>query len=72
LYFNTEPKIRPIREHRFVEYEVLLNIPERDLRKIVDAPLVKTIIACRKQNINMTPGFDGEYGKPKLSWVQNK
>ena len=23
LYFNTEPKIRPIREHRFEEYEVL-------------------------------------------------
>jgi len=25
LYFNTEPKIRPIREHRFKEYEVILN-----------------------------------------------
>lgn len=24
LYFNTEPKIRPIREHRFKEYEELL------------------------------------------------
>ncbi|MCB0381443.1 MAG: hypothetical protein KDD24_09320 [Flavobacteriales bacterium] len=23
LYFNTEPKIRPIREHRFKEYEEL-------------------------------------------------
>lgn len=27
LYFSTEPKIRPIREHRFKEYEeVLKNI----------------------------------------------
>jgi hypothetical protein len=25
LYFETEPKIRPIREHRFKEYEVVLN-----------------------------------------------
>ena len=25
LYFNTEPKIRPIRSHRFQEYELLLN-----------------------------------------------
>lgn len=25
LHFNTEPKIRPIREHRFKEYEVILN-----------------------------------------------
>jgi hypothetical protein len=25
LYFDTEPRIRPIREHRFKEYELLLN-----------------------------------------------
>ncbi len=24
LYFSTEPKIRPIREHRFEEYEKIL------------------------------------------------
>ena len=25
LHFNTEPKTRPIREHRFNEYEEILN-----------------------------------------------
>lgn len=25
LYFSTEPKIRPVREHRFKEYEDILN-----------------------------------------------
>ena len=25
LYFDTDPKIRPIREHRFLEYEKFLN-----------------------------------------------
>ena len=25
LYFSTDPKIRPIREHRFNEYEKLFN-----------------------------------------------
>ena len=25
LYFSTEPKIKPTREHRFKEYEELLN-----------------------------------------------
>ena len=25
LYFDTEPKVRPIREYRFKEYEALLN-----------------------------------------------
>lgn len=26
LYFNTEPYVKPIREHRFEEYRLLLNI----------------------------------------------
>jgi hypothetical protein len=26
LHFSTNPKIRPIREHRFEEYEALLNL----------------------------------------------
>ena len=26
LYFDKEPKVRPIRKHRFKEYEVLLDI----------------------------------------------
>jgi hypothetical protein len=25
LYFSTEPKVRPIRKHRFEEYEAFLN-----------------------------------------------
>ena len=24
LYFDTEPKVRPIRQHRFKEYEIFL------------------------------------------------
>ena len=30
LYFETEPKIRPIREHRFEEYEAIFN--EQNIR----------------------------------------
>lgn len=26
LYFETEPKVRPIREHRFEEYKTILNL----------------------------------------------
>lgn len=25
LYFSTDPKVRPIREHRFTEYDEILN-----------------------------------------------
>jgi len=28
LYFSTEPFIKPVREHRFGEYRLLLNIEE--------------------------------------------
>ncbi len=28
LYFSTEPFIKPVREHRFEEYRLLLNIEE--------------------------------------------
>lgn len=28
LYFSTEPFIKPVREHRFEEYRLLLNINE--------------------------------------------
>lgn len=30
LHFDTEPKLRPIREHRFEEYETLLKAIEND------------------------------------------
>lgn len=30
LYFKTEPYIKPIREHRFAEYRLLLNIWEEE------------------------------------------
>jgi hypothetical protein len=33
LYFNTEPYVRPIREHRFNQYQELLNIENRNLLK---------------------------------------
>lgn len=29
LHFSTEPKVRPIREHRFEEYEKILSIKEK-------------------------------------------
>lgn len=30
LYFSTEPKIRPIRQHRFDEYEMILRESLKD------------------------------------------
>jgi len=33
LYFSTEPKIRPIREHRFKEYNDVLNANNNAISK---------------------------------------
>lgn len=35
LYFDTEPKIRPIREHRFKEYEEILEKKWSNLNKLL-------------------------------------
>jgi hypothetical protein len=34
LYFKTEPYVRPVREHRFSEYEVILKA--QTLRKVTE------------------------------------
>ena len=35
LFFNTEPLTRPIRKHRFKEYELLLNKKQIDKKYII-------------------------------------
>ena len=52
------------------ENDVLLRTPAHELARVVDEPLVKTIIANREQKIDIVPGYDGEYGRPKLSWIK--
>ncbi|MBD3209265.1 DNA helicase UvrD [Candidatus Woesearchaeota archaeon] len=51
------------------ENTVLLETPAHELARVVDEDLVKTIIANREQRIDVIPGYDGEYGKLKLDWV---
>lgn len=50
------------------EFNILLNIGTVDLRKILgnDELLVQLIIENRIGNINVKPGFDGQYGEPIL------
>jgi uncharacterized protein (TIGR00375 family) len=52
------------------ENAILLETPAHELARVVDEPLVKTIIANREQRIDIIPGFDGEYGKVKLAWLR--
>lgn len=45
------------------ENRVLLETPARELAKAVGPDLVEAIMANREQRLQVTPGFDGEYGK---------
>ena len=48
------------------EFKVLLEAGETELKKIVNEKLSSLIIKNREGNIKVRPGFDGEYGKPKI------
>ena len=46
------------------EFEVLLDLKEEDLQKnISDKKIIEAIMKTRKEEVNVIPGFDGEYGK---------
>ncbi len=49
------------------EYSILLEAPEDELSKIVDPKLTGAIMMNRKGLIEVTPGYDGEYGIPLMA-----
>jgi len=48
------------------EFDVLLKVPEEQLAKVAPAKLVEGIIRMRQGQVQVEPGYDGEYGKVKL------
>ena len=45
------------------EFSVLRSVPKVELSKVLDSKLVDLIIRNRNQELNVSPGFDGVYGK---------
>ncbi len=48
------------------EYDIIRKTPKEDLEKYLDRRIVDAIIRNRNQEIEVTPGYDGVYGIPKL------
>ena len=48
------------------EFNILLNVPFNDLKKVVDDKLAELIIRNREGKIKILPGYDGEYGELTL------
>lgn len=45
------------------EFNILLNVSEENLKKIVSEKLAKVILLNRQQKIKIRPGYDGIYGE---------
>jgi PHP family Zn ribbon phosphoesterase len=45
------------------EFDVLLDVPEEDLRRQAESRVAEGILRVRSGDINVVPGFDGVYGK---------
>lgn len=48
------------------EFEVLTEVREKELLKKIPQKIAKAIINVRNGNVNILPGFDGEYGKIEI------
>ena len=48
------------------EFNILLNVSENELKKVVHEKLAKVILLNREGNLSIAPGFDGVYGTIKL------
>lgn len=53
-------------DHFNDELNVLLDVEEEELKKIVSEKIAQTIIKNREGKINIKPGFDGVYGEAVL------
>ena len=49
------------------EFEILTEVREEELLKKIPVKIAKAILRVRKGDVNILPGFDGEYGKIEIS-----
>ncbi len=54
------------------EYNILLNTPLEELKKVIDEKLAELIILNRENKLKIQPGYDGVYGKILLNDEENK
>ncbi|MDH4226810.1 MAG: endonuclease Q family protein [Deltaproteobacteria bacterium] len=48
------------------EFEVLLDMPDEEIRKIANERVAEGVIKVRQGEVSIVPGFDGEFGKIKI------
>jgi PHP family Zn ribbon phosphoesterase len=58
-------------QHFGSELDVLLRVPVTDIRKFTGEKLAESIMKVRSGNIEIVPGYDGEYGVVKI-WKEGE
>ena len=48
------------------EFEILLDLPEAEIKAMTSEIIAEAILNMRAGKVQVTPGYDGEYGKIKL------
>jgi uncharacterized protein (TIGR00375 family) len=54
------------------EFSVLLDLPKAELERFASADIVESILNMRQGNVEIRPGYDGEYGIVKAKGVTKK
>jgi|FLOH01.1.fsa_nt_gi uncharacterized protein (TIGR00375 family) len=54
------------------EFNILLNLSEKELKNIADPFIVKALMRMRNGKIDLHPGFDGQYGVVKIFSEQER
>lgn len=56
------------------EFSILLDLPETELTRMTSPEIVSAILAVRRGEVDLTPGYDGEYGiiRPKSSYKKSE
>lgn len=52
------------------EFEVLLKLPEEELKNKINPRIAEGIIKVRKGEVDIFPGYDGEYGRINIRWAK--
>jgi len=54
------------------EFNVLLEVPPEELSKGIENEIAEVIIKVRNEEVNVQPGYDGEFGKVEIPFDSDK
>ncbi len=53
-------------QHLGTEMDILLRVPEEDLRRWLGTPVARAIVQVRRGEVDIEPGYDGVYGTVRV------